>query len=64
VLHRRPKTVMTERLLDAAGRRCSPATTPRCHVGRPPRDKGMRRQHPRERVCKLDKIRQHTSAWP
>ena len=34
VLHRRPKTVMTERLLDAAGRRCSPATTPRCHVAR------------------------------
>jgi integrase len=27
---------------DAAGRRRSPATMPRCHAGRPPRNKGMR----------------------
>jgi hypothetical protein len=31
-----------EFLLDAAGRRRSPATLPGFHVGRPPRNKGMR----------------------
>jgi integrase len=34
--------VMSELLLDAAGRRRSPATLPEFHVGRPPRNKGMR----------------------
>src|SRR5688500_3549870 len=34
--------VMSELLLDAAGRRRSPATLPDFHVGRPPRDKGVR----------------------
>jgi hypothetical protein len=29
-------------LLDAAGRRRSPATLPGYHAGRPPRNKGMR----------------------
>ena len=29
-------------LLDAAGRRRSPATLPEFHAGRPPRNKGMR----------------------
>jgi hypothetical protein len=33
---------MTELLLDAAGRRRSPATMPRFHAGRPPRNKGHR----------------------
>ena len=33
---------MSELLLDAAGRRRSPATLPEFHAGRPPRDKGMR----------------------
>src|SRR5215204_6914974 len=34
--------VMSELLLDAAGRRRSPATLPDFHAGRPPRNKGMR----------------------
>src|SRR5688500_7958033 len=34
--------VMSELLLDAAGRRRSPATLPEFHAGRPPRNKGMR----------------------
>ena len=33
---------MTEPLLDAAGRRRSPATMPRFHAGRAPRNKGVR----------------------
>jgi integrase len=33
---------MSEPLLDAAGRRRSPATMPGYHAGRPPRNKGMR----------------------
>ena len=33
---------MSELLLDAAGRRRSPATRPEFHAGRPPRNKGMR----------------------
>lgn len=33
---------MTELLLDAAGRRRSPATMPGFHAGRPPRNKGVR----------------------
>jgi integrase len=33
---------MSELLLDAAGRRHSPATLPEFHAGRPPRNKGMR----------------------
>ena len=33
---------MSEVLLDAAGRRRSPATMPGFHAGRPPRDKGRR----------------------
>jgi hypothetical protein len=33
---------MTELLLDAAGRRRSPATLPGFHAGRPPRNKGVR----------------------
>jgi integrase len=33
---------MTESLLDAAGRRRSPATMPGFHAGRPPRNKGVR----------------------
>jgi integrase len=33
---------MSELLLDAAGRRCSPATLPEFHAGRPPRNKGLR----------------------
>ena len=33
---------MPELLLDAAGRRRSPATLPEFHAGRPPRNKGMR----------------------
>src|ERR687890_1703689 len=33
---------MGEVLLDAAGRRRSPATTPGFHAGRPPRNKGRR----------------------
>jgi hypothetical protein len=28
-------------VLDAAGRRRSPATMPGCHAGRPPRNKGQ-----------------------
>jgi hypothetical protein len=31
---------MSELLLDAAGRRRSPATLPQFHAGRPPRNKG------------------------
>src|SRR5688500_4321422 len=34
--------VMSELLLDAAGRRRSPATLPDFHAGRPPRNKGIR----------------------
>jgi integrase len=34
--------VMSEPLLDAAGRRRSPATLPHFHAGRPPRNKGIR----------------------
>src|SRR5215213_3495696 len=34
--------VMPELLLDAAGRRRSPATLPNFHAGRPPRNKGIR----------------------
>src|SRR3954453_6582884 len=34
--------VMSELLLDAAGRRRSPATMPEFHAGRPPRNKGIR----------------------
>ncbi len=33
---------MSEVLLDAAGRRRSPATLPGFHAGRPPRNKGRR----------------------
>ena len=33
---------MSELMLDAAGRRRSPATMPEFHAGRPPRNKGMR----------------------
>src|SRR4051812_19389769 len=33
---------MSDALLDAAGRRRSPATMPAFHAGRPPRNKGMR----------------------
>jgi integrase len=33
---------MSELLLDAAGRRRSPATMPGFHAGRPPRNKGLR----------------------
>ena len=33
---------MSEPMLDAAGRRRSPATLPDFHAGRPPRTKGMR----------------------
>jgi hypothetical protein len=33
---------MSELLLDAAGRRRSPATLPEFHAGRAPRNKGMR----------------------
>ena len=33
---------MSELLLDAAGRRRSPATLPQFHAGRPPHNKGMR----------------------
>jgi len=33
---------MSELLLDAAGRRRSPATLPEFHAGRPPGNKGMR----------------------
>jgi hypothetical protein len=33
---------MPELLLDAAGRRRSPATLPGFHAGRPPRNKGLR----------------------
>ena len=33
---------MSELMLDAAGRRHSPATLPEFHAGRPPRNKGMR----------------------
>ena len=33
---------MSELLLDAAGRRRSPATMPEFHAGRPPRNKGVR----------------------
>ena len=33
---------MSELLLDAAGRRRSPATLPEFHAGRSPRNKGMR----------------------
>ena len=33
---------MSEPLLDAAGRRRSPATLPQFHAGWPPRNKGMR----------------------
>jgi hypothetical protein len=33
---------MSELLLDAAGRRRSPATLPHFHAGRPPRNKGLR----------------------
>jgi site-specific recombinase XerC len=33
---------MSELLLDAVGRRRSPATLPEFHAGRPPRNKGMR----------------------
>ena len=33
---------MSELLLDAAGRRRSPATLPEFHAGRPPRNKGIR----------------------
>jgi len=33
---------MSEPLLDAAGRRRSPATLPQFHAGRPPRNKGIR----------------------
>jgi hypothetical protein len=34
--------IMSELLLDAAGRRRSPATLPEFHAGRPPRNKGIR----------------------
>jgi hypothetical protein len=37
---------MPEPLLDAAGRRRSPATMPEFHAGRPPRNKGMRPDPP------------------
>jgi hypothetical protein len=33
---------MSELLLDAAGRRRSPATLPHFHAGRPPRNRGIR----------------------
>jgi integrase len=37
-----PEGVMSELLLDRAGRRRSPATMPGFHTGRPPRNKGLR----------------------
>jgi hypothetical protein len=40
---------MSELLLDAAGRRRSPATLPQFHAGRAPRNKGMRYPSTRQR---------------
>ena len=40
---------MSELLLDAAGRRRSPATLPEFHAGRLPRNKGMRYRPTRRR---------------
>src|ERR1700742_267529 len=37
-----PKEDAMSHMLDAAGRRRSPATMPGFHAGRPPRNKGMR----------------------
>src|SRR4051812_39570188 len=39
---RRPRRIMSDLLLDAAGRRRPPATLPAFHAGRPPRNKGIR----------------------
>jgi hypothetical protein len=46
--------------LEAAGRRRSPATLPRYHAGRPPRNKGMR--YPRVKVRRL-RLRGGTYLW-
>jgi hypothetical protein len=43
---------MSEPLLDAAGRRRSPATMPNFHAGRSPRNKGMRSRPTRRRLRK------------
>ena len=41
-------------LLDAAGRRRSPATRPDYYAGRPPRNKGMR--YPADQLARLNRL--------
>src|SRR5215216_4327192 len=47
--------------LDAAGRRRSPATLPGYHVGRPPRNKGMRYPADPPTVDEIVAVMRHTS---
>jgi hypothetical protein len=47
-------------VLDAAGRRRSPATMPRYHAGRPPRNKGMRYPADLPTVDEIVAVMRHT----
>ena len=46
-------------LLDAAGRRRSPATRPQFHAGRPPRNKGMRYPADPPRIEEIVSVMRH-----
>jgi site-specific recombinase XerC len=48
-------------VLDAAGRRRSPATRPGYHAGRPPRDEGMRYPADPPTVDEIVAVTRHTS---
>jgi hypothetical protein len=48
-------------VLDAAGRRRSPATLPGYHAGRPPRNKGMRYPADPPTVDEIVAVMRHTS---
>jgi hypothetical protein len=58
--------IMTAVLLDAAGRRRSPATLPHFDAGRPPRNKGIRypQTHRRPRKSSPSCAPPATPAWP
>jgi integrase len=48
-------------VLDAAGRRRSPATLPRYHAGRPPRTKGIRYPADPHTVDEIVAVMRHTA---
>jgi hypothetical protein len=51
----------TMSVLDAAGRRRSPATMPRYHAGRPPQNKGIRYPADPPTVDEIIAVMRHTT---